>query len=257
MKKQQNNTNKTNNQVLIYGKHPFFSVLKNNKRKLFSIFVADNNKNELLQFIQKEKINIDISNINFVSNNKLDSIFPHQDKNHQGYIIYASERNKMDLYDFLNNINNSNTLPKLLILDQILDPHNLGAIIRTACAFGVDNIIITEFHSAKDTATVIKTSVGLSEKINLIVVSNLNNTIKELKKIGYFIIGLDGNAKLTLDKITDSSNIAIILGNEGKGIRELVKKNCDDLVKIPMQNNVESLNVSVATAITLYQLWGK
>ena len=97
----------------------------------------------------------------------------------------------------------------------------------------------------------------LSEKINLIVVSNLNNTIKELKKIGYFIIGLDGNAKLTLDKITDSSNIAIILGNEGKGIRELVKKNCDDLVKIPMQNNVESLNVSVATAITLYQLWGK
>ena len=143
----------------------------------------------------------------------------------------------------------------MLILDQILDPHNLGAIIRTAVAFGVENIIITSYNSVKDTPVVAKTSVGLNEIVNLIEVVNLNNAIKDLKKIGYFIIGLDGEAKIEINKITDNKNLALVLGNEGRGIRDLVKKNCDELVKIPMSNAVESLNVSVASAIAIYELW--
>ena len=143
----------------------------------------------------------------------------------------------------------------MLILDQILDPYNLGAIIRTAVAFGIEKIIITTYNSVKDTPIVAKSSAGLNEFVDLIEVVNLNNAIKDLKKVGYFIIGLAGEAKMTIDKIEDSSNLALVLGNEGKGIRELVKKNCDELVKIPMEDCAESLNVSVASAIAIYELW--
>lgn len=245
------------NKSLIYGKHPFFSVIKSKKRKIYDLFILDKNKNEFLNFLKENNIVLPKEIINFVDGKKLDSIFPYQEKNHQGYILYASERQKVSFDDFINQVKNQKLLPKLLILDQILDPHNLGAIIRTAVAFGIENIIITSFNSVKDTPTVAKSSVGLSEIINLIEVVNLNNTIKDLKSVGYFVIGLDGEAKLTIDKIKDSNNLALVLGNEGRGIRELVKKNCDDLVKIPMNSGVESLNVSVATAIAIYELWGQ
>jgi 23S rRNA (guanosine2251-2'-O)-methyltransferase len=249
------------NEILIYGKHPFFSVLKNNKRKIFSIYIANNNKNEFNTIILKEKISLKNLNIKFLKTTDIDKIFTHnntyKDKNHQGYIMFVAEKNKKSLDDFLIEIKKKNELPKLLLLDQILDPHNLGALIRTAVAFGVYNIIITEFNSAKETATVSKSSAGLNELVDLISVTNLNNTIKDLKNVGYFIIGADGDSKMNFDQIKDTKNIALVLGNEGKGIRELVKKNCDDLVKIPMNEIVESLNVSVAGGILIYSLFGK
>lgn len=259
MKNNKNIKNKNNgclsNRIMIYGKHPFFSVLKSKKRKIYEIFVSEKNRDIFFDTIKKENIVLGNKNINFVDNSKLDSIFPYQEKNHQGFILFASEKNKIFFDDFLNNIKNDLELPRLLILDQVLDPHNLGAIIRTAVAFGINTIIITSYNSVKDTPIVSKTSVGLNEIVDLIEVVNLNNTIKDLKRAGYFVIGLDGEAKKTIDKISDNKNLALVLGNEGKGIRELVKKNCDELVKIPMDNSVESLNVSVASAIAIYELW--
>lgn len=257
--KKLNNTKKSrcfSNESLIYGKHPFFSVIKSGKRKIHNLFILEKNKNEFLTFLKDNNLNVPREIINFVDSTELDSMFPYQEKNHQGYILYASEKEKISFDDFINQAKNKKSLPKLIILDQVLDPHNLGAIIRTSVAFGINNIIVTSFNSVKDTPTVVKSSAGLSELVNLIEVINLNNAIKDLKNIGYFIIGLDGEAKLTLDKISDSTNLGLILGNEGKGIRDLVKKNCDDLVKIPMENCVESLNVSVAAAIAIYELWG-
>ena len=233
------------NKSLIYGKHPFFSVLKAKKRKIYQIFVSKKNQIELNKNI-----------IEVCDTQKLDNIFPFPEKNHQGYILFASEEQGLSFDSFLIQAQKQETLPELLILDQILDPHNLGAIIRTAVAFGIENIIITSFNSVKDTPVVAKSSVGLSEIVNLIEVVNLNNTIKDLKNIGYFVIGLDGEAKLDINQLKDPTNLALVLGNEGKGIRELVKKNCDELVKIPMKECVESLNVSVATAIAIYELWG-
>ena len=170
--------------------------------------------------------------------------------------MYVADRKKITFDDFILSLDSSRPLPKLLLLDQVLDPHNLGAIIRTAVAFGIYNIIITLFNSTKETPVVLKTSAGLSEVVNLIEVVNLNSAIKDLKNAGYFVIGLDGTAKTNIDTIRDNRNIALVLGNEGKGIRDLVKKNCDELVKIPMEDCVESLNVSVASAITIYELWG-
>ena len=246
---------KTNNEILIYGRHPVFSVLKTQKRKIYEIFISNKNKNEFLDYIKKQNINIDYKNVFYVDNNKLNSII--RDQNHQGYVIKVGLKKNISLYDFIDNIEDKENLPKLLILDQIIDPHNLGAIIRTSYAFGIKNIIITSFNSVKDTSIVIKSSSGYSEFIDLIEVVNLNDAIKNLKKIGYFIIGMDGEAKININQITNNHNIAVVLGNEGKGIRDLVKKNCDDLIKIPMLNEVESLNVSIATAITVYEIWGK
>lgn len=243
------------NRIVIYGKHPFFAILKSNKRKIYNIYISNKNKKEFYDIIKRDNINIDNKNIDFVDSIELDKMFNNKEKNHQGYLMFVAEKQKISFDSFISSLQNTKILPKLLILDQILDPHNLGAIIRTAVAFGIEKIIVTSYNSVKDTPVVSKASVGLNEFVDLIEVVNLNNAIKELKNIGYFIIGLAGEAKTTIDKIEDSSNLALVLGNEGKGIRELVKKNCDELVKIPMEDCAESLNVSVASAIAIYELW--
>lgn len=253
--KNSNKKSKTN-QILIYGKHPFFSVLKSQNRKIYALYVSKKNELEFGDFLQKNNIILPNNLVNYVDNSKLDLLFPYKDKNHQGYLMQAAEKGKITFDDFILSLDNNKPLPKLILLDQILDPHNLGAIIRTAVAFGINNIIITSFNSTKETPVVLKTSAGLSELVNLIEVVNLNAAIKDLKNAGYFIIGLDGAAKTNIDSIKDNTNLALVLGNEGKGIRDLVKKNCDELVKIPMEDCVESLNVSVASAIAIYELWG-
>ncbi|GMO12265.1 MAG: 23S rRNA (guanosine(2251)-2'-O)-methyltransferase RlmB [Rickettsiales bacterium] len=247
------------NKILIYGKHPFFSILKNRKRKIFSLNIAENNRNEFLSIVNKEKIDTKGIEIKYLQTPQLDSLFNHlyKDANHQGYIMFVAEKEEKTFDDFIIENQDNNDLPKLLILDQILDPHNLGAIIRSAVAFGVYDIIITERNSTKETATVSKSSVGLNEIVNIIEVINLNTTIKDLKDIGYFVYGLDGEAKMNIEQMTDGKNVALVLGNEGKGIRELVKKNCDELVKIKMSEFAESLNVSVAGGIAMYSIWGK
>ena len=168
------------------------------------------------------------------------------------YIVLLPNSSFVTISQKVENVQERN---RLISIVKDLLPEGMGAIIRTSVAFGIEKIIITSYNSVKDTPIVAKASVGLNEFVDLIEVVNLNNAIKSLKNVGYFIIGLDGEAKITIDKITDSRNLALVLGNEGKGIRELVKRNCDELVKIPMENCAESLNVSVATAIAIYQLW--
>ncbi len=157
----------------------------------------------------------------------------------------------------LHKINDKNNLPNILILDQITDPQNVGAIMRSALAFDFKKIIITEFNSAKESSAMIKASAGCIDYVDIYSGANLNNLLEELKKIGYWCIGLAGEANISCKKINDYENIALVVGSEGNGIRQLVKKNCDLLVKIPTNSDVESLNVSVATAIVLNQIYAK
>ena len=238
---------------IIYGKHPFFLTLKNRISDIEKIYTS--NIKEIDDFIKNNNIKIP-ENIVFYKNNKeLNEILPNV--NHQGYISFVKKRKSIDFQDFINEkCKNKNDLPRLIILDQLTDPHNIGAIIRTSFAFNVKYIIKTKYNSPSDISVITKTSVGLSEFINIIEVSNLNNAINSLKNIGYFVLGLAGEAKEDIKTLEDNKNICIVVGNEGNGIRQLVKKNCDMLYKITMQNNVESLNVSVATAIVIYKIWG-
>ena len=144
--------------------------------------------------------------------------------------------------------------PTLLLLDQVSDPHNVGAIIRSAIGFGVTKIIFCEHNSPKENATIVKSSAGTIEMADLIVVTNFSNLIEKLKKIDYWCIGLAGEAKNDISIIKEYQNIALIIGSEGSGIRDLVKKNCDLLAKININDEVESLNASVAAAITLHEI---
>lgn len=242
----------SNNNFYIYGKHPVFLSLKNNKRKFFKIYTS--NSDELIKYIKENELDINTNIIEYKNNNELTKILG-EDLNHQGYVASVSKNKTLTLDDFLNTINNNKLLPKLLILDQLTDPHNIGAIIRTAVAFDINYIIVTKYNSPKDSSTILKSSAGMSEFINIIEVVNLNNTIDTLKKIGYFIIGMAGEAKHSIEEINDNKNLCLIIGNEGNGIRQLIKKNCDELYKIEINNKVESLNASVATAIAIYKIW--
>jgi len=149
---------------------------------------------------------------------------------------------------------NSSSNPLILILDSIQDTHNVGAILRSAECSGVNGILITKHNSAPINATVVKTSAGATEHVKIAQVNNLANTIKVLKESGFWIVGssLD-NAKLYTE-VDFTIPVALIVGNEEKGIRKLTADKCDFLVKIPMMGKLQSLNVSVATGILLFEI---
>ena len=143
----------------------------------------------------------------------------------------------------------------IVILDHIEDPHNLGAIIRTCEAVGVDAIILPKDRSCMINDTVVKTSVGTVFHMNIISVVNLRNTIEELKKHDFWIVGTSlSERSIDYRDIDYSSNIALVIGNEGKGISPLIEKSCDFIAKIPMYGTTNSLNASVATGIMIYEI---
>ena len=239
------------NKIFIYGKHPVFLSLKLGNRKFYRIYTS--NRDEINRFIIDNKIKIDKNIIEYKTINELNKII--KNVNHQGIIAEVSTNRILSLDDFKKNIDIKN-LPKLLILDQLTDPHNVGAIIRTAVAFDVNYLIIPKHNSLKEYPIIAKASAGMSEMITIIEVSNLNNTIEILKNIGYFIIGMAGEASQDIKSIKDNKNLCLVIGSEGSGIRPLVKKNCDALYKITTNAAVESLNASVAAAIAIYKIWG-
>lgn len=144
--------------------------------------------------------------------------------------------------------------PLILILDSIQDTHNVGAIIRSAECCGVDGIIITKHNSAPINETVLKTSAGAVEHVKICPVNNLAQSIKELKENGYWIVGSSLDNSKTYTEVDYKMPVALIVGNEEKGIRKLTADNCDILVRIPMKGKIQSLNVSVAAGILLFEI---
>lgn len=171
---------------------------------------------------------------------------------HQGVAIPDVSFNYDELIDFCEKNKNDNT--KLFILDQLTDPHNLGAIIRTCDAAGINGIIISDRNQVFVNDVVAKVSSGACWNSNIILVKNINNCIIYLKQQGYTIVGTSDKAELCYTDMPKNKKIAIVLGSEGSGIRSLVSRNCDMLVKIPMKGVVSSLNVSVACGILAYEL---
>jgi 23S rRNA (guanosine2251-2'-O)-methyltransferase len=142
----------------------------------------------------------------------------------------------------------------VLVLDEIEDPHNLGALVRTAECTGVHGVIIAKHRSAPVTTTAVKSSAGATEHMAMAEVTNVVSTIEELKKEGYWIAGLDAGGDRLYTSIDYKGPIAIVVGNEGKGIRRLVKEHCDYLVRIPLYGKIASLNASVAGALVMYEV---
>lgn len=227
----------------IYGKNVAIEKL-NSKSKINKIYLSNKfNDKEILSLINKRNIHTKV-----LDNKILDKMCKGL---HQGIILEVEDVKTYRYEEVIPNIEKE--YPLIVILDHLEDPHNLGAIIRSSEAFGVDAIILPNDRSVQITSTVVKTSVGTIEKMKIITVPNLNNTIKKLKDDGYWIVGTDmeGTDYRTIDYKT---KIAIVIGNEGKGISRLVSENCDYLAKIPMKGTVNSLNASVACGIFLSEI---
>ena len=227
--------------MLVYGKNVAYEIFKKNL-KIKKIYLQDNfNDKKLISLIEKE--NFDKITL---SKRQMDDLI---DGLHQGIILDIENYKYLELTDILNN----NQINSIVMLDHIEDPHNFGAIIRTCEAAGIDAIIIPKDRQVLVNATVIKTSVGTVFHTKIVTVSNLAHAIDELKKHGFWIIGTDMNG-------TDYKNInyegktVLIIGNEGKGMSNLISKKCDFIAEIPMYGQVNSLNASVASGIMIYEV---
>lgn len=172
-------------------------------------------------------------------------------ENNQGIIL---EIDDYKLYDENYLFSNLNKNPFVVILDHIEDPHNFGAIIRTCEASKVDFIVIPKDRSVRVNSTVIKTSTGSIENVKIVSVTNLNNFINKLKKHNIWVYGADMDTKTYYDGVDFKLPTALVIGSEGFGMSALVKKNCDDIVKIPMYGKTNSLNASVAAGIIIYEV---
>lgn len=243
------------NQIWLYGKHSVFAALQKKRRKIFQILVTKNTSAELEKILQQHNLSQLASSVKITDGEYISSVIG-RDQLHQGIALSCSRlpiKNQNDLLEELFKLE-KNQLPTLILLDQLSDPQNIGAIIRSAISFGATKIIFCEHNAPKESAAMCKSSAGTIEMADLIVVTNFSNLLEKLKKIGYWCIGLEGTSTTSISEIKNYDNVALIVGSEGDGIRELVKKNCDVLAKIKIDPTVESLNASVATSIALYEL---
>lgn len=240
----QSSENKTQ-QLIIYGRHAVLSALKNPKRRIQKLLIAAENKAEINQISP---------NIPFTIIDKKDfnKILP-EDAVHQGFALYCSRLDNCDITDLIE-MSEDKKRCYVLILDQVTDPQNIGAIIRSCAAFEALGLIVQDKNSPLESGAMDKAAAGTIEYVPISRVTNLSRAIETLKDNGFWVMGMDGYADTTIDKINKDGKIAIVMGSEGKGMRRLVQENCDSSVKLPISPNVESLNVSTAAAITLYEL---
>lgn len=168
---------------------------------------------------------------------------------HQGIILDVADFSYTDYHEFI-----QDEEAFVVVLDHLEDPHNLGAIIRTSEAAGVDGIIIPKDRGVTVNATVMKTSVGAIDNIPVSLVTNLNQTIQDLKKQGFWVVGTDMENAIDYREIDYSGKIALVIGNEGNGMSRMIRESCDFIAKIPMYGKVNSLNASVAGGIMIYEV---
>lgn len=229
--------------MYVYGKNVIKALIDNNK-KINKVYLSDNfNDSSLLDSINN--LNVEIKTL---PKQELDKI---EKGNHQGIIALTDDYKYVSENEMLSNMSEN---PFVVVLDHLEDPHNFGAIIRTCEAAGVDYIIIPKDRSVGVTSTVVKTSVGAIYNVNIVMVTNLNNTIKKLKEKGLWIVGTDMVNSTLYDEIDYKVPIGIIIGNEGSGMKSLVGKNCDFIARIPMIGKINSLNASVAAGIMIYEV---
>ena len=171
---------------------------------------------------------------------------------HQGVVAVTSAKQYSGLDDVIDAKRGIYSL--IVVLDGVEDPHNLGAILRTADAAGADGLVIPERRAAAVTGTVTKTSAGASEHLPIARVTNIARSVEELKERNIWVVGLDERGTQTYDELDYKMDCAVVLGAEGKGVHDLVRRKCDFLVSIPMLGKVSSLNVSVATGVVLYEI---
>lgn len=232
----------------IEGRNPVIEAIRA-EHEIDSIVIANGAQGSVKKIVAmaKEKGIL----VKYVDKKKLDELAPGE--NHQGVVAFVSEYGYSELEDVLSKVEKEGRSPFIIILDGITDPHNLGAIIRTADASGADAIVIPKRRSVGITSTVVKSSAGAVEYVPVCRVTNLVSTIKMLKEEGVWVAALDMGGQ-QLHKSNLKGSIALVVGSEGEGVSRLVRENCDFTVSIPMKGRVSSLNASVAAGVVMYEV---
>lgn len=227
--------------MLVYGKNVAREILKS-KTKVKKVYLDENFSNEeILSLIESREIIKEIK-----SKDKIDLLVKCPS---QGIVLDINEYHYKDFDD----VKEDDESDFIVILDHIEDPHNFGAIIRTCECAGVNYIIIPNKRNAIINSTVMKTSAGALINTKIVEVANLTNTIEKLKKLGYWIVGTDANGE-DYTKIDYKGKIVLVIGSEGKGLKEIVRNSCDYIASIPLKGKINSLNASVATGIMVYEV---
>ena len=237
------------NENQLEGRNAILEALKNG-REIDKIFIRKGNTDGTLKKIVAMATDKGIV-VQKIPPEKMD--FMSQTKNHQGIIAYVSVHQYAEVADILNSAKEKGEDPFIIILDEITDTHNLGAIIRSAEASGVHGIIIPKRRSAGLNATVGKTSAGAVEYVPVAKVTNLSSTIEDLKKEGLWIACADADGENYFESNLKGP-IAVVIGNEGDGVSRLIKEKCDFIISIPMFGKISSLNASVAGGLIMYEI---
>lgn len=225
--------------VYLYGLHTVRAALDNPRREKRELLATPNALSRLRESGPVEKIRI-----RETTPRELDRLLG-ADAVHQGAALEVAPVSRFGLGDILD-------LRLVVVLDQVTDPHNVGAILRTACAFGADALVTTQRYAPRETGVMAKAASGALDLVPLIEVRNLGDTLLTLKEHGLRIIGFDSEAPAPLAPRAGNEPLAIVLGAEGKGLRQRTREVCDELVRLDMPGAIKSLNVSNAAAIALY-----
>ena len=235
---------------LIFGRNAVTELLKSG-RSVNKIFMAEGVREGSIQKIFSLAKAAGIV-VEFISRDKLDKIC---NGRHQGVAATAAAINYSSVEEILELAADKNELPFIILLDELEDPQNFGAILRTAEAVGVHGVIIPKRRSVQLNATVFKTSAGAAEYVKVAQIVNVAQTLKNLRGLGLKIVGADMNAEKNFKQADLSGGMVLIIGNEGKGMRRLTRENCDLLIKIPMVGKINSLNASAAGAVLMYEIF--
>ena len=225
--------------VILYGWHPVTLALTNPKRRIRKLYATENAARRLAEENITSKVTPEIVRPDVIAAQLPD------DAVHQGLLAEADPLPTPDIETLA-------TEGIVLVLDQITDPHNVGAILRSAAAFGVQAIVTTQRHSPEATGVLAKSASGALEYVSFVTVQNLARAMNELKERGFHVVGLDSAGSGDLAKIELRAPLALVLGAEGKGLRQLTRETCDIVARLDMPGTIKSLNVSNAAALALY-----
>lgn len=236
----------------IIGMNPVIEAMKSG-RKVHSLLISEQLKQQSINTLQKEakKKRIEVKR---VPRHVLDKRVKGK---HQGVVAYVEPYAYASLEDLFTAAASRNEQPFFVVLDELEDPHNLGSILRTADATGVHGIIIPKHRAVGLTSTVAKTSVGAIEYVPVVQVTNIVQTLKELKDRNVWVVGTAADAADDYRTLDGETAIALVIGNEGSGISRLVQETCDWNVQLPMKGRVSSLNASVAGSLLMYEIYRK
>ena len=248
------NNNISPNHIIISGKHATIAALRNPKRKLSHLISTQDQSFSWLKEVKGLDLNIEVK---IKKKDELDEI--NNFKPHQNIILVTEPLKRISLESFLSNRSNNSKKPiRIIILDQVTDPQNVGAIIRSAHAFKMDGLALSQRNSPLESASMSKASSGAIEKLEIIELSNMSREIQKLQNLNFNVYGLEQSKKADIFELEkETGNVAIILGSEGLGLRRLTKEKVDKLITIPINEDSESLNVANAASIAMFQLQKK